>query len=333
MSKLRIAINGFGRIGRLALRQALAREDMEIVAINDLADDEALCYLFRNDSVHGRYPGPVAYEGGALVAGGQTIPLTSHRDPADCRWGDQGVDVVLEATGVFTKRERAQLHLDSGAKRVLISAPATNPDVTVCLGVNDDQFKPEHRIISNASCTTNCVSPVLKALHAAFTVTSGVLNTVHAYTMGQSLLDAPAGKLRRGRAAALNLVPTSTGAAKAVGLVLPDLAGKLDGFAIRTPNPTGSMADLTLTFANDPTVDEAHAVLEAYAKANSRVLAFSREELVSSDIVGDSHSSTVDSLMTLKVGPMLKLVCWYDNECGYATRLVDMAALVGSHDL
>jgi glyceraldehyde 3-phosphate dehydrogenase len=249
----------------------------------------------------------------------------------DCRWGDLGIDVVLEATGVFTKRARAATHLEAGAKRVLISAPATNPDVTLCLGVNEEDFNPSsHRIISNASCTTNCVSPVLKALHQSFGVTAGVLNTVHAYTMGQGLLDSPKGNFRRGRAAALNLVPTSTGAAKAVGLVLPDLAGKLDGFAIRTPNPTGSIADLTLTLAKDCTVDDAHDSLRRYSERYPTILGFSEEELVSSDIIGDNRSSIVDSLMTVKVGSMLKVLSWYDNEAGYATRLVDMASYIST---
>lgn len=331
MSKLKVAINGFGRIGRLALRQALKRDDMEIVAINDLADDAALVYLFERDSVHGNYKkGEVGYADGALEALGKSIPMTSHRDPAEAGWGDKGVDVVLECTGVFTKRERAQLHLDAGAKRVLISAPATNPDVTVCLGVNDGAYDAaKHRIVSNASCTTNCVSPVLKALDDAFGVEYGVLNTVHAYTMGQSLLDAPADKLRRGRAAALNLVPTSTGAAKAVGLVLPQLAGRLDGFAIRTPNPTGSMADLTLLLKKDASVADVHGALRSYEEQHPTILEVSDAELVSSDIVGDTHSSIVDSLMTMKLGPMLKLVAWYDNEFGYATRLVEMAAFIG----
>ena len=331
MAKTRVALNGFGRIGRLATRRILERDDLELVVINDLADPKGLAYLFERDSVHGKYPGDVTYADGQLNVDGASIALTSHRDPKDCDWGDLGIDVVLEATGVFTKREMASLHLDAGAKKVLISAPATNPDVTVCLGVNEEDYdSSSHRIVSNASCTTNCVSPVLKPLHQAFGITAGVLNTVHAYTMGQGLLDSPNKSFRRGRAAALNLVPTSTGAAKAVGLVIPDLAGKLDGFAIRTPNPTGSMADLTLTLSKDCTVDEAHEVLAAYADKHPNILGFSNEELVSSDIIGDTRSSVVDSLMTIKVGSMLKLVCWYDNEAGYATRLVDMASYITS---
>ena len=322
----RIAINGFGRIGRLALRSALTRGDIDVVAVNDLADNASLAYLFARDSVHGSYPGEVELQGENLFIDGKAIRFTSHRDPADCAWGDLGVDVVLEATGVFLQRERAALHLEAGAKRVLISAPATDPDATLCLGVNEGDFDPaKHSVVSNASCTTNCVAPVLKALHDAFGVEYGMLNTVHAYTMGQGLLDSPNKKLRRGRAAALNMVPTSTGAARAVGLVIPDLKGKLDGLAVRTPTPTGSIADLTLTLTGTPSIKEVHEVLGSYAERYPSVLALSNEELVSTDIVGDTHSSIVDTLMSMEMGPMLKLLCWYDNEAGYATRLVDMA--------
>ena len=259
---IRLGINGFGRIGRLALRRALSRADVEVVAINDLAAPKALSYLFERDSVHGRYQGSVALEDGNLVVDGVPIRLTAHRDPRECAWGSVGVDVVLESTGVFTHRDKAAMHLEAGARRVLISAPATNPDLTVCAGVNHQALATggPYEVVSNASCTTNCVAPVLKALHDAYEVTSGVLNTVHAYTMGQGLLDSPSKNLRRGRAAALNLVPTSTGAARAVGEVMPDLKGKLDGLAIRTPNPTGSLADLTLTLAKAPELEEVIAI-------------------------------------------------------------------------
>ncbi len=328
--KTRIAINGFGRIGRLALRNALKRDDMVVVAINDLTDNEALAYLFKRDSVHGRFDGDVSFSDDTLTVNGHTIRMSSERDPLKCGWGDQDIDIVLECTGVFTKAERAKLHLDGGAKRVLISAPAKGEDVTVVLGVNHEDYDPsQHKIISNASCTTNCVAPVLKVLDDAFTISHGVLNTVHAYTNAQAVLDTPKSKLRRGRAAAVNLVPTSTGAAKAVGVVLPQLAGKLDGFAIRAPVPTGSLADLTLIFEKESSVDAAHAALKAFAEAHSEVMCVSDEELVSTDIVGDTHSCTVDSLMTMQMGPMLKLVVWYDNEAGYAQRLVDMAGYIG----
>lgn len=331
MSSTRIAINGFGRIGRLALRRALQIDGLEVACVNDLADGEMLAYLFKRDSVHGSYPGDVSYENGALMVDGKAIPFTSNRDPREAGWGDMGVDVVLEATGVFTARDKAALHLEGGAKRVLVSAPAKDADITVCLGVNHEDFDPsQHMIVSNASCTTNCVAPPLKALHEAFGVKFGMLNTIHAYTMGQGLLDSPNKNYRRGRAAALNLVPTSTGAAKAVGLVLPELNGKLDGLAIRTPNPTGSLSDLTLMLDADPSIDEVHEVLRAYEARYPEIMEVSSDELVSSDIVGDTHSSIVDSKMTMKVEGLVKILCWYDNEAGYATRLVQMAQYIGS---
>jgi glyceraldehyde 3-phosphate dehydrogenase len=332
MSRTRIAINGFGRIGRLALRRALSRDDVEVVVVNDLADNASLAYLFERDSVHGRYPGDVRLDGDTLHIDGQAIRFTSHRDPLKCDWGGLGIDVVLEATGVFLERDRASLHLEAGAKRVLLSAPAKQPDITLCLGVNHDAFDAaQHRIVSNASCTTNCVAPVLKALHDAYGVEYGMLNTVHAYTMGQGLLDSPNKNFRRGRAAAVNLVPTTTGAAKAVGLVIPELSGKLDGLAIRVPVPSGSLADLTLTLGADPSVDEVLDTLRTYAARHPSVLEVSGEELVSSDILGNTHSSVVDALMTMKTGPMLKLLCWYDNEAGYASRLVDMGVYIATH--
>ncbi|MEZ4266925.1 MAG: type I glyceraldehyde-3-phosphate dehydrogenase [Myxococcota bacterium] len=334
MKKTKIAINGFGRIGRLALRRALARPELEVVCVNDLADNVALTYLYERDSVHGRAAGPVSLDGETLVVGDKRIRFTSFRDPRECPWGELGVDIVLEATGVFTERDKAALHLEGGAKRVLISAPAKGPDLTVCLGVNHEDYDPaKHTIVSNASCTTNCVAPVLKALNDAFGVKAGLLNTVHAYTMGQGLLDAPVKKeLRRGRAAALNLVPTTTGAAKAVGLVIPELQGKLDGFAVRVPVPSGSLADLTLTLNAAPSIDELHAALRQLEARYPQVLHVSDEELVSSDIIGDEHSSVVDSLMTMKSGDLYKVVAWYDNEAGYATRLVDIAQYMGARE-
>ena len=330
MSKTTIAINGFGRIGRLALRQALQREDVEVAAVNDLADNAALAYLFKNDSVHGRYGADVRLDGeDTLVVGDRRIPFTSHRDPRECGWGDHGVDVVLECTGVFTLREQAAYHLEAGARRVLISAPSKDPDVTICLGVNHEDFEPSaHLVISNASCTTNCVASPLKALHEAFGVVNGLINTVHAYTISQGMLDKPAKKWRRGRAAAVNLVPTDTGAARAVGEVMPSLKGKLDGLAIRTPNPNGSIADITLQLTKDPSIDEIHATLRAFEARYPHVLEVSDEELVSTDIIGNTHSSIVDTKMSMKCGGLYKLLCWYDNEAGYATRLVDMSQYV-----
>lgn len=334
MKKTKIAINGFGRIGRLALRRALARPELEVVCINDLADNVALTYLYERDSVHGRAAGPVSLDGETLVVGDERIRFTSFRDPRECPWGELGVDIVLEATGVFTERDKAALHIEGGAKRVLVSAPAKGPDITVCLGVNHEDYDPaEHTIVSNASCTTNCVAPVLKALNDAYGVKSGLLNTVHAYTMGQGLLDAPVKKeLRRGRAAALNLVPTTTGAAKAVGLVIPELKGKLDGFAVRVPVPCGSLADLTLTFNAAPSIEELHVTLRQFEARYPSVLHLSSDELVSTDIIGDERSSVVDSLMTMKCGDLYKVVAWYDNEAGYAARLVDVAQYMGSRE-
>lgn len=332
MSKTKIAINGFGRIGRLALRAALGRDDLEVVGVNDLADNEALAYLFKNDSVHGRWPGAVSVaDGGAtLVVDDHRIPFTSFRDPRECPWDTYGVDVVLECTGVFTQRDKAALHIEGGAKRVLVSAPAKGPDLTLCLGVNHEDFDAsKHFVVSNASCTTNCVASPLKALHDAFGLVEGMINTVHAYTISQGMLDKPASKFRRGRAGAINLVPTDTGAARAVGEVLPALKGKLDGLAIRTPNPDGSIADLTLRFERDVSIDEIHAALRAFEARYPTVLEVSDEELVSTDIIGNTHSSIVDTKMTMKCGTMVKLLCWYDNEAGYSTRLLDVARYIG----
>lgn len=328
----RIAINGFGRIGRLAARRVLADPNLELVAINDLADNEALAYLFKRDSVHGTYPGEVKLDGETLHVDGKTVRMTENRDIAANEWGKHGVDIVLECTGVFTDRAKNQPHFDAGAKKVIISAPAKEPDITIVLGVNDEKYDASaHHLLSNASCTTNCVSPPLKALEDAFGVAHAVINTTHAYTMSQALLDSPQKKsLRNGRAAAINLIPGSTGAAKAVGEVIPRLKGKLHGLAVRTPNPTGSLADITMTLDKDFTVESVHEALAAYAAKHPTIFQLSMEELVSSDVVGSSYSSIVDGLMTMKVGPLLKILAWYDNEAGYATRLVDLARLVAS---
>jgi len=328
----RIAINGFGRIGRLAARRVLADPGLELVAINDLADNTALAYLFKYDSVHGTYPGAVHLDGDTLNVDGKAIRMTENRDIAANEWGKHGVDIVLECTGVFIDRPKNQPHFDTGAKKVLISAPAKEPDITIVLGVNDEKYDPAaHHLISNASCTTNCVSPPLKAIDDAFGIDYAVINTTHAYTMSQSLLDAPQKKsLRNGRAAAVNLIPGSTGAAKAVGEVIPRLKGKLHGLAVRTPNPTGSLADITMTLQKDFTVEGIHEALAAYAAKNPTIFQLSFEELVSSDVVGSPFSSIVDGLMTMKVGPLLKILAWYDNEAGYATRLVDLARMVAT---
>ncbi|PIE18742.1 MAG: type I glyceraldehyde-3-phosphate dehydrogenase [Proteobacteria bacterium] len=331
MSKTRIAINGFGRIGRLAARRALERDDLELVAINDLADNDTLTYLFKHDSVQGKYDRDVKLEGETLHVDGEAIRMTEHRDPMDCGWGELGVDIVLECTGVFLTRERAQAHFDSGAKKVLLSAPAKDADIkTVCMGVNNETLTAGETLISNASCTTNCVAPPIKALHDAFTVKEGVINTIHAYTISQRLLDSPNKKIRLSRAAAVNIIPSTTGAAKAVGKVIPELNGKLNGLAVRVPTPTGSITDITLTFDNDPTVEQAHKVLAEYAAKHPDVMWFAEEPLVSTDIIGTTFSSVVDGLMTMKMGKMLKLLAWYDNEAGYATRIVDLAEYVAT---
>ncbi len=332
MTRTRVAINGFGRIGRLAARRLLGHDSLELVAINDLAANEALTYLFKHDSVHGTFKGDVNLDGDTLTVDGHAVRMTEHRTPLDNKWGDLGVDIVLECTGVFIDRPGNQAHFDAGAKRVVISAPAKGPDITMVLGVNEGDFDPaQHTLISNASCTTNCVAPPLKALNDAFGVQYAVINTTHAYTMSQSLLDAPQKKsMRQGRAAAVNLIPTSTGAAKAVGEVIPSLKGKLHGLAVRTPNPTGSLADITMLLEKDADIAAVHEVLAAYEAKYPTVFKLSSDELVSSDVVGSHYSSIVDSLMTMKVGPLLKILAWYDNEAGYATRLVDMAAFVGA---
>ncbi len=328
----RIAINGFGRIGRLAARRVLQDPSFELVAINDLADNEALAYLFKYDSVHGTYPGEVHLEGDVLHVDGKSVRMTENRDILANKWGEIGVDIVLECTGVFTDRAKNQPHFDAGAKKVIISAPAKEPDITIVLGVNEDKYDhAKHHLLSNASCTTNCVAPPLKALDDAFGVSYAVINTTHAYTMSQSLLDAPQKKsLRNGRAAAINLIPGTTGAAKAVGEVIPRLKGKLDGLAVRTPNPTGSLADITMVFEKEASVAEVHEALAAFAAKHPTILKLSKDELVSSDVVGSPFSSTVDSLMSMKVGPLVKILAWYDNEAGYATRLVDLARFVGA---
>ena len=327
---MRVAINGFGRIGRLALRRLAGVEDVEVVAINDLADDEALTYLFRYDSVHGRLPGGASYEDGHLLFAGHRIPMLCERNPEDLKWGDRGVDVLIEATGVFTKRAPATRHLNSGAKKVLITAPATEPDRTIVLGVNEETLDiANDRIISNASCTTNCIAPVCKVLDDTFGLENIGFTTIHAYTSSQALVDVPAGKVRRGRAAAVSMIPTTTGASKALGLVLPQMAGKAQGGAIRVPVPDGSVTDMVVRLARPPADADALNAALAAAAATDRlrtVLEVSTDPLVSTDIIGNSHSSIVDSECTAQIAEdLFKLFAWYDNEWGYACRVVDLA--------
>jgi len=336
---VRVGINGFGRIGRNVFRAAHERNaDIEWVGVNDLVDSKTLAHLLKYDSVYGPYPGTVDHTDDAIVVDGKEIKVTAERDPAALPWGDLGADVVIESTGLFTKREDAQKHLDAGAQKVIISAPATDPDVTVALGVNfDDAYDADqHHIISNASCTTNCLAPVAKVLHETFGIENGLMTTIHAYTADQRLQDMPHKDLRRARAAAINLIPASTGAAKAVGLVLPDLQGKLTGFAVRAPVPTGSVVDLTAVLARETTKEEINEAFKAQANTGAfeGVLAYTEDPIVSSDIVGDPFSSIFDSqLTTVMGGNMVKVTSWYDNEWGYSNRCVDLAqkVLVRAH--
>jgi glyceraldehyde 3-phosphate dehydrogenase len=330
MAKTRVGINGFGRIGRNFFRASLDRGgDFELVAFNDLGDVATMAHLLQYDSLLGPFPGDVSVEGGSLKAAGRELKGLAERDPAQLPWGDLGVELVIESTGFFTDRQGAQKHLDAGAKKVIISAPATDPDLTVVLGVNDDAYDPSsHNIISNASCTTNCVAPLAKVLHDAFTIERGLMTTIHAYTQDQNLQDAPHKDLRRARAAAINLVPTSTGAARAIGLVLPELKGKLDGVAVRAPVATGSLTDLTVQLAREVTVDEVNAAYEAAAKSGplEGYLQYSTDPIVSTDINESPYSCIFDSKLTMARGNLVKVFGWYDNEWGYSCRLVDLVS-------
>jgi glyceraldehyde 3-phosphate dehydrogenase len=325
---VRVGINGFGRIGRNVFRAAQAAgADIDWVAVNDLTDNETLAHLLRYDSILGPYPGTVELTDDGLVVDGKDIKVLEERDPAALPWSDLGVDVVLECTGFFTKRDDAAKHLSAGAKKVIISAPASDEDITVVLGVNFDQYdKDQHDVISNASCTTNCLAPFAKTVHEAVGIKHGLMTTIHAYTADQNLQDGPHKDLRRARAAAINLVPTSTGAAKAVGLVLPELNGRLHGFAIRAPVPTGSVVDLTFVAERETTIEEVNgAFAEAAGGDLQGILQYTEDPIVSSDIVGNPHSSIVDGLLTTVMeGTLVKVVSWYDNEWGYSNRCVDV---------
>ncbi len=330
---IRVGINGFGRIGRNIVRAATeAGSDLEFVAVNDITDPATLAHLLKYDSIYGRFPGEVEAGDGAIVVNGTEIKVLSERDPAALPWDELEVEVVLECTGKFRAREDAAEHLEAGAKKVILSSPGKDPDVTVALGVNfDDVYDPdEHQIISNASCTTNCLAPVAKVIHETAGIERGLMTTIHAYTADQNLQDMPHKDLRRARAAAINLIPTSTGAAKAVGLVLPDLAGRLNGIAVRVPTPTGSLVDLTCELSRDTSVDEINAAMAAAAAGPLEgILAYTEDPIVSSDIVKDPHSSIFDAGQTAVLdGRMLKVIAWYDNEWGYSNRCVELAALV-----
>ncbi len=333
MAKIRVGINGFGRIGRNFFRSHLKRGgDFEIVAANDLGDPKTMAHLLRYDSTLGPLGEEVSLGADTLRAGDFELKLLSERDPAALPWGDLGVDVVLESTGFFTDRDGAQKHIDAGAKKVVISAPATEPDVTLVLGVNDDMYDPaSHHVISNASCTTNCVAPLAKVLNDAFGVEQGFMTTIHAYTQDQGLQDMPHKDLRRARAAAINLIPTSTGAAKAIGLVLPELKGKFDGISVRAPVPTGSVSDLVALLSREVTRDEVNdAYREAAGGTLGKYLQFSEDPLVSTDIVHSPYSCIYDSELTMANGSLVKVFGWYDNEWGYSCRLVDLIAMIGA---
>ena len=333
MAAVKVGVNGFGRIGRNLYRAAHeAGSELEFVAVNDITDAATLAHLLKYDSVYGRFPGSVEARGDAIVVDGSEIKVLAERDPADLPWGDLGVEVVIESTGLFTSREAAAKHLEAGAQKVIISAPATDPDVTVALGVNfDDAYDPEqHQIISNASCTTNCLAPVAKVLHEAVGIERGLMTTIHAYTADQRLQDMPHKDLRRARAAAVNLIPTTTGAARAVGLVLPELDGKLNGLAVRAPVTTGSVVDLVCEVSRETSVEEINAaVKEAAEGALAGILLYTEDPIVSTDVVKDPHSSIFDAEQTLVIdGRMVKAVAWYDNEWGYSNRCVELAAKV-----
>ncbi|MDY6810362.1 type I glyceraldehyde-3-phosphate dehydrogenase [Gordonia sp. HNM0687] len=333
---VRVGVNGFGRIGRNFFRaveaqKALGTTDIEIVAVNDLTDNATLAHLLKFDSILGRLPEDVSLEGeDTIVVGDKKIKAMAIKEgPSALPWGDLGVDVVVESTGIFTDGTKAKGHLDAGAKKVIISAPAKNEDITIVMGVNDDKYDGSQNIISNASCTTNCLGPFAKVLNDEFGIVSGLMTTVHAYTQDQNLQDGPHGDLRRARAAALNVVPTSTGAAKAIGLVLPELLGKLDGYALRVPIPTGSVTDLTAILEKSPSADEVNAAMKAAAEGPLKgILKYYDAPIVSSDIVTDPHSSLYDAGLTKVIGNQVKAVSWYDNEWGYSNRLVDLTGLV-----
>lgn len=326
MAKVKVGINGFGRIGRLVFRQAMTNEKVEITAINDLCDANTLAHLLKYDSTHGILDADIQVENNALVVNGQRIVISSEKDPAELPWKELGVDLVVESTGIFTKREGAAKHIAAGAKKVIISAPAKDDvDATIVLGVNDDKITGSEEIVSNASCTTNCLAPMAKVLEDSFGIEKGFMTTVHAYTNDQRILDLPHKDLRRARTAMTSIIPTSTGAAKAIGLVIPELSGKLDGMAMRVPVPDGSVTDLSVILKKPATKEEINTAMQKAAEGNMRgVLQFCTDPIVSTDIVGNVHSCILDSLLTMATGNMVKVVGWYDNELGYSTRVVDL---------
>jgi len=331
---IRVGINGFGRIGRNFYRAVLAQgaDDIELVGVNDLTDNKSLAHLLKYDSILGRLDAEVGFAGDEITVAGKSFKSLEERDPANLPWADLGADIVIESTGLFTDATKAKAHVDGGAKKVIISAPAKNEDVTVVMGVNHDAYDPAaHTIISMASCTTNCLAPLAKALHDAFDIQRGLMTTIHAYTADQNLQDGPHRDLRRARAAALNIVPTSTGAAKAIGVVLPELKGKLDGFALRVPTPTGSATDLTATVGREVTVEEVNAAMKAAADGPLKgYLTYTEDPIVSTDIVTDPASCIFDAGLTRAIGNQVKVVGWYDNEWGFSNRLIDLVRHVGA---
>jgi glyceraldehyde 3-phosphate dehydrogenase len=331
---IRVGINGFGRIGRLVFRAAMESPELEVVAVNDLTDAKTLAHLVKYDSVHGRFDGVVEAGEDSLIVNGREIKVLAERNPVDLPWGALGVDVVVESTGFFTDAHKAHAHIDAGAKKVIISSPATNEDITIVMGVNDGEYDAaKHHIISNASCTTNCLAPFAKVLRDSFGLKRGFMNTIHSYTNDQRILDYPHKDLRRARAAAVSIIPTSTGAAKAIGLVLPDMKGKLDGMSMRVPTPDGSVVDLVAELERDVTKDEVNAAMKAAAEGPMKgILEYCTDPIVSIDVVGNKASSVFDSLQTMVMGGtgnFVKCISWYDNEMGYSNRVVDLVKLVG----
>ena len=334
MTTIKVGINGFGRIGRLTFRALLKKENVEVVAINDLTDSKTLAHLLKYDSIHGKFPGTVMVEGDYLVINGKKIRVYAEKDPANLPWGILGVTTVLECTGIFRNREKLSRHLTAGAKKVLLSVPSDNKDdvdATIVLGVNDHLLTPDMQLISNASCTTNCLAPIAKVLNDNFGLVRGLMNTTHSYTNDQIILDAPHKDLRRARAAAMSIIPTKTGAAKAIGLVIPELEGKLDGFAVRVPTPDGSLVDLTCELARNTTKEEINAAMKAAADGPMKgVLEYTEDPIVSVDIIGNTHSSVFDSGLTKVLGGnFIKIISWYDNENGYSCRMADLVVKMG----
>jgi glyceraldehyde 3-phosphate dehydrogenase len=334
MGTIRVGINGFGRIGRLTFRAILKKSNLEVIAINDITDAKTLGHLLKYDSVHGRFPGDIAVDGDFLVVNGKRIRVYAERDPVNIPWKDLGVTVVVEATGIFRSREKMSKHLTAGASKVILTVPADKPedvDATIVLGVNDNILKPEMKLISDASCTTNCLAPIAKVLNDNFGIKRGLMNTIHSYTNDQIILDAPHKDLRRARAAAVSIIPTKTGAAKAIGLVIPEIEGKLDGMAVRVPTSDGSLVDLTCELEKNVTKDDINAAMKAAANGPMKgILEYIDEPLVSCDIVGNPHSSIYDSLLTKVIGGnFVKVISWYDNEAGYSNRVADTIEKIG----